>query len=120
VQFLCAPNQNASLAPFRAFIEYYFLKSKKECLVLGPQETETRYMITSAHSIIEVWRRLIASAEWHIIKGKEPDPACPPEKWKLKWVSEEEVERKGPGYRIVCVRATPYGSPNFTKWFLIL
>ncbi|KAK2036892.1 hypothetical protein LZ31DRAFT_426167, partial [Colletotrichum somersetense] len=47
----------------KQYLEYYLLKSEKICLALGPDEHETRLMITTAHTMSEVWKAQVTQAD---------------------------------------------------------
>ncbi|KAK4243658.1 hypothetical protein C7999DRAFT_36007 [Corynascus novoguineensis] len=79
--------------------------SVKERVVLGPEERAMVCTLNSAYSVIEVWRRLVAAAdfkvlsgEWKALRGNERYLEA--DRLFLRWEQEGE-QREGPAYLIV-------------------
>ncbi|RYP45213.1 hypothetical protein DL768_008406 [Monosporascus sp. mg162] len=64
--FVRHPEDPKAQAPFKSFLSTYVKSSKRKVVVLGPQEYEEKRMFNSAHSLTKVWRRLVASGEYHV------------------------------------------------------
>jgi hypothetical protein len=85
--------------------------SYKERVVLGPEERAMIRTLNSTYSVIEVWRRLIAAADFNVLRPErralrrqdEPEKAS---RLVLKWEQEGE-KREGPAYTIVKVCKAP-------------
>jgi hypothetical protein len=103
VNFVQHPETAEAQAPFRSFLHNYVEASVRICVVLDSREYAPRRMVNSASSLTEVWRRLVASADHHIIRQKRRDEPSRSEQWKLRWVSEDEGKREGPTYLMVKV-----------------
>ncbi|RYP64095.1 hypothetical protein DL771_008954 [Monosporascus sp. 5C6A] len=99
--FVKRPETAEAQAPFRAFLRTYAETSTQKRPILGPEEYESKRMVNSAFSLTEVWRRLVASGEHHIMRQQRRDYPTQAETWRLRWISKEEGSREGPAYRIV-------------------
>jgi hypothetical protein len=64
VDFSKDPSALRVQAPAQTFLHTYVVNSVKERIVLGPEERAMVRTVSSAYSVIEVWRRLIASSIW--------------------------------------------------------
>jgi hypothetical protein len=113
---LCLHDDLAKLAKARcvAFLRAYVKDSEQEFPILvpleetgeEPQETEWRRAVTSAHSLLNIWRSLIAEADaTGLLKKRREDPA---EKniWKLKFMDHTNRLGQGPVYEISKVSQT--------------
>lgn len=87
---------NDELAKARcvAFLKAYVRDSEQEFPILvpleetgeEPQETEWRRTLTSAHSLLNIWRSLIAEADATVLlKMRKKDPAKK-HTWRLKFM----------------------------------
>ncbi|KAI1326324.1 hypothetical protein F5Y16DRAFT_234669 [Xylariaceae sp. FL0255] len=101
VTFVHHPERAEAQAPFRGFLHRYVDESVQRRPILGPEEYEDRRMLDSAHSVTEIWRRLVASAEHRVFKQKRREGGPAAASLKLRWISKEEGGREGPAYRIV-------------------
>ncbi|KAI6082452.1 hypothetical protein F4821DRAFT_247161 [Hypoxylon rubiginosum] len=99
--FVKHPETSEGQAPFRAFLRTYVETSVQRRPVLDSREYEWKRMVNSAFSLTEVWRRIVASAENHIMRHQRKDYPSQAETWRLRWISKDEGSRQGPAYRIV-------------------
>ncbi|KAL2020081.1 hypothetical protein VTK56DRAFT_8885 [Thermocarpiscus australiensis] len=79
--------------------------SYKERIVLGPEERAMVRTVNSAYSVIEVWRRLVAAADFKVLRAERAalrrnDKLLEANRLFLKWAQEGE-KREGPAYSIV-------------------
>lgn len=91
-------------APFQAFLRTYAETSIQRRSILDSSEYESKRMVNSAFSLTEVWRRLVASGQHHVMRHQRRDCPSQAETWRLRWISKNEGSREGPAYRIVKVR----------------
>ncbi|KAG7284914.1 hypothetical protein NEMBOFW57_009529 [Staphylotrichum longicolle] len=70
VDFARNPSSAFVQAPVQAFLHQYVVNSEKERVVLGPEERAMIRTLNSAYSVIEVWRRLVASADFKVLRGE--------------------------------------------------
>lgn len=83
------------------------VNSVKERVVLGPEERAMVRTLNSAYSVIEVWRRLIASADFKVLRGERRalrgrEKYLEADRLFLRWEQEGD-KRDGPAYLIVKV-----------------
>lgn len=88
-------------APFQAFLRTYAETSIQRRSILDSSEYESKRMVNSAFSLTEVWRRLVASGQHHVMRHQRRDCPSQAETWRLRWISKNEGSREGPAYRIV-------------------
>jgi hypothetical protein len=72
--------------------------------VLSTQEYEWKRTVNSAFYLMDVWRRLVAEAEYHVMRPQRRAFPSEAATWALRWISKEEVAREGLAYIIVKVR----------------
>jgi hypothetical protein len=101
--FVLDPQNAENQAPFKPFLHLNIESSTRPCIVLDEREYEDRPMLTSAYSVTEVWRRLVASAAQHVIRHKSREEPERRDAWTLKWDHEDEGYKEGPAYTIVKV-----------------
>ncbi|KAG7293987.1 hypothetical protein NEMBOFW57_004048 [Staphylotrichum longicolle] len=87
------------------FLHQYVVNSEKERVVLGPEERAMIRTLNSAYSVIEVWRRLVASADFKVLRGERRalrarEKYLEAERLFLRWEQEGE-KRDGHAYLIV-------------------
>ena len=75
--------------------------------MLGPEERAMVRTVNSAYSVIEVWRRLVAAADFKVLRAeravlRRSDKILEANRLFLKW-SQEGEKREGPAYSIVKV-----------------
>ncbi|KAM7189007.1 Protein of unknown function (DUF3435) domain containing protein [Rhypophila sp. PSN 637] len=105
VDFAREPEAPRVQAPVQAFIHHYVQNSIKERIVLGPEERTMVRTLNSAYSVIEVWRRLVASADFKVLRGerralRRSEKYQEADRLFLRWEQEGE-KRDGPAYLIV-------------------
>ncbi|KAI0388289.1 hypothetical protein F5Y17DRAFT_463852 [Xylariaceae sp. FL0594] len=88
-------------APLRSFLRTYVELSVQKRPVLDAREYEYKRTLTSAFSLTEVWRRLVASADHEVMKRQRREDPAQAEVWTLRWISKEEGNREGPAYLLV-------------------
>ncbi|RYO80969.1 hypothetical protein DL762_007375 [Monosporascus cannonballus] len=101
LQFVAHPETADAQAPFKSFLRTYAETSAQKRVVLGPQEYEYKRMVNSAFTVTEIWRRLVACGEHHVMRQHRRDFPSQADTWRLRWISKEEGSREGPAYRIV-------------------
>ncbi|KAL2137751.1 hypothetical protein VTI28DRAFT_8386 [Corynascus sepedonium] len=92
-------------APVKAFLHTYVESSYQERVVLGPEERAMVRTVNCTFSVIEVWRRLIAAADFKVLRGERAalrrrEKYLEADRLFLKWPQEGE-KRDGPAYTIV-------------------
>jgi hypothetical protein len=68
VDFARDPTAPRVQAPVQAFLHQYVIGSVKERVVLGPEERTMVRTVNSAYSVIDVWRRLVAAADFKVLR----------------------------------------------------
>ncbi|RYP01717.1 hypothetical protein DL764_006110 [Monosporascus ibericus] len=101
LRFVAHPETADARAPFKSFLHTYAETSAQKRVVLGPQEYEYKRMVNSAFTVTEIWRRLVACGEHHVMQQHRRDVPSQADTWRLRWISKEEGSREGPAYRIV-------------------
>ncbi|KAH6653544.1 hypothetical protein BKA67DRAFT_323734 [Truncatella angustata] len=99
--FLRNSQSSEGQAPFRAFLRTYVESSVKKTLVLGPEEFVYVRTVDMAFTVQEVWRRLVAAAENHVMSALRQQYPSEASTWRLRWMSKEEGKKEGPAFRIV-------------------
>jgi hypothetical protein len=107
VDFARDPSNPKVLAPVRTFLHEYVESAYKERVLLGHEERAMVRTVNSAYSVIEVWRRLVAAADFNVLRVERAalrrnDQAQKASRLVLKWEQEGE-KREGPAYSIVKV-----------------
>ncbi|KAK4129016.1 hypothetical protein N657DRAFT_50085 [Parathielavia appendiculata] len=105
VDFARDPSVPSVQAPVQAFLHKFVENSVKERVVLGPEERAMVRTLNSAYSVIEVWRRLVAAADFKVLRGgrkalRKKEKYLEADRLFLKWEQEGE-RREGPAYLIV-------------------
>ncbi|KAK4111496.1 hypothetical protein N656DRAFT_846248 [Canariomyces notabilis] len=105
VDFAQDPSNPNVLAPIQTFLHKYVESSYKERVVLGPEERAMVRTVNSAYSVIEVWRRLVAAADFNVLHVERAalrrnGQAQKAGRLVLMWEQEGE-KREGPAYSIV-------------------
>lgn len=103
-------------APVQTFLHTYVVNSVKERVVLGPEERAMVRTLNSAYSVIEVWRRLIASADFKVLRGERRalrgrEKYLEADRLFLRWEQEGD-KRDRPAYLISCIPSRPSRSPR--------
>ncbi|KAI3331203.1 hypothetical protein F4824DRAFT_504220 [Ustulina deusta] len=101
ITFAQYPEKAEAQAPFRGFLHRYVDDSVQIRVTLGSEEYENKRMLDQAHSVVEIWRRLVASAEHRVFKPNRRNGGPEAATLKLRWISKDEGEREGPAFRIV-------------------
>ncbi|KAI1093468.1 hypothetical protein F5B19DRAFT_482691 [Rostrohypoxylon terebratum] len=104
--FVQHPETSEAQAPFRAFLRTYVELSMELRVTLDPCEYELKRTVNSALSLTDIWRRLVASGDYYVLRHQRRDypsqaETCPCHTWRLRWISKDEGSREGPAYRIV-------------------
>lgn len=98
-----------------AFLRNYVKKSEQEFPVLvpleetgmdGTKETEWRRTVTSAHTLLNVWRSLIAQADSTVLLKKRREDPANKHTWRLKFMDHTNRQGQGPVYEISKVSQT--------------
>lgn len=103
ITFAQYPEKAEAQAPFRGFLHRYVDDSVQIRVILGSEEYENKRMLDQAHSVVEIWRRLVASAEHRVFKPNRRNGGPEAATLKLRWISKDKGEREGPAFRIVKV-----------------
>jgi hypothetical protein len=82
------------------FLKAYVKDSVQEFPVLGPEETELRRTVTSAHSLLNVWRSLIAQADATVLLKKRKEDPANKHIWRLKFMDHTNRHGQGPVYEV--------------------
>lgn len=101
LEFVQQPGDPRAQAPFKTFLTTCLDLSKRQEVVLGSQEVEARRTLNSAHSVTEIWRRLVAAAEYHVMQPQRKGNPADANIWRIRWIHKDEGHREGPAYRIV-------------------
>lgn len=83
-----------------AFLKEYVKNSEQEFPILGPEETERRRTVTSAHSLLNVWRSLIAQADATVLLKKRKEDRPNKNIWRLKFMDHTNRLGQGPVYEV--------------------
>jgi hypothetical protein len=70
----------------RSFLRFFVKRSVRKVLSLGPEEYKEKQMITSANSLLNCWRNLIAHADATVLKEKRDEEPSKEGLWRLKWM----------------------------------
>lgn len=113
---LCYNKDNAKdLA--RAFLTEYVQESQDATVVLGPEERIEQRSVTSALSLLGVWRSLVAVADRTVLaRLRKLEPFHNPA-WRLKWM--DNTSRKGSG-AVFEVSKVRLSSPCFLPLYISL
>ncbi|KAI1861508.1 hypothetical protein JX265_009475 [Neoarthrinium moseri] len=101
VTFARRPQAPDAQGPFRAFLRAYVESSYQKRLALTSDEYEYVRTVDSAFSVQEAWRRLVASAEYHVMKDLRQKNPAEADTFRIRWISKDEGAREGPAYQIV-------------------
>src|SRR5947207_12733359 len=88
----------------KTFLDSYVENSKRYFLVLGPKERELRRTVTSAATVREVWRALIAEADRTVLRDKRQQDRDNSTMWELQFVDNTKRYGKGPVFEVSKVR----------------
>ena len=103
-----------------AFLKAYVKDSEQEFPILvpleetmgeEPQETECRRTVTSAHSLLNIWRSLIAEADATVLLKKRREDPANKNIWRLKFMDHTNRQGQGPVYEISKVNQTSISPP---------
>lgn len=98
-----------------AFLKYYVKKSRQEFPILvpleetgmeGTKETEWRQTVTSAHTLLNVWRCLVAEADCTLLLKKRQDDPANVHTWRLKFMDHTNAKGQGPVFEVSKVGRT--------------
>ncbi len=120
---LCSNSDLADLAKdkCRAFLQAYVRESAETVLVLGPEETASKPTVTSAYSLLNVWRSLIAEADATVLWDKRQKDRLNKDTWRLKFMDYCNRKGQGPVFEISKVSRTPLLLPlHFCSALLFL
>jgi hypothetical protein len=104
-------NSDLATSRCRAFLRGYVEDSVQEIPTLGPEETVKKRTITSANSLLQVWRGLIARADATVLKHKRREDPSKKDTWTLKFMDHSNRQGRGPVFEISRVSQTPALSP---------
>lgn len=65
-----------------------------------PPETEERRTITSAHTLLNIWRSLIAQADATVLLKKRKEDPANKDTWRLKFMDHTNAKGKGPVFEV--------------------
>jgi hypothetical protein len=90
------------------FLTNYVQSSKVEFPILVPleqtapatPETETRQTVTSANSLLNVWRSLIAEADRTVLLARRKEDPKNKSIWRLKFMDHTNSKGNGPVYEV--------------------
>jgi hypothetical protein len=100
VDFAREPSVPRAQAIVQGFLHKYVENSYKERVVLGPEERVLVRAVNSAYSVIEVWRRLVAAADFKVLRAERAalrrnDKLLEANRLFLKWAQEGEAAKNG-------------------------
>jgi hypothetical protein len=72
----------------------------------GTKEKEMRRTITSAHTLLNVWRSLIAEADCTILLKKRQEDPANKHIWRLKFIDHANAKGQGPVFEVSKVGRT--------------
>jgi hypothetical protein len=114
-------NDDLAKARCVAFLKAYVKDSKQEFPILiplgetreEPQETEWKGTVTSAHSLLNIWRSLIAEADATVLLEKRRQDPAKKDIWRLRFMDHTNRLGQGPVYEVSKVGQTslPHHSP---------
>jgi hypothetical protein len=101
-------NDDSTKARCVAFLKAYVKDSEQEFPILvpleetgeEPQETKGRRTVTSAHSLLNIWRSLIAEADATVLLKKRREDPAKKNIWRLKFMDHTNKLGQGPVYEI--------------------
>ncbi|KAF4632838.1 hypothetical protein G7Y89_g5286 [Cudoniella acicularis] len=93
-------NSDLATSRCRAFLRGYVEDSVQEVPTLGPEETAKKRTITSANSLLQVWRGLIARADATVLKYKRREDPLKKDTWTLKFIDYSNRQGRGPVFKI--------------------
>lgn len=70
MDFAREPSAPRGQAIVQGFLHRYVENSYKERVALGPEERAMVRTVNSAYSVIEVWRRLVAAADFKVLRAE--------------------------------------------------
>lgn len=105
--FASNPTEPGVQPHIKTFLHEYVRNSVTERVVLGPEERALVRTVNSVYSVIEVWRKLVASADYNVLRHQRSELRKRGDRQAaallfLKWEQEGEC-REGPAYVIVKV-----------------
>ncbi|KAI1321134.1 hypothetical protein F5Y16DRAFT_413825 [Xylariaceae sp. FL0255] len=86
---------------FRLFFRTYVDLSVQKRPVLDVREYVYERTLNSAFSLTDVWRKLVATADYEVIKNQRRKNTTQADVWRLRWISKKEGSRESPAYLIV-------------------
>ena len=92
----------------QVFLTGYVRHSLHMRFVLDARERAMVRTVTNASSVVEIWRGLVAAADFYIM---EPKRKAQPKKarfWRLQWFANVEGRLIGPGFKVVLVSDTVF------------
>jgi hypothetical protein len=92
------------------FLTSYVRNSLRMRFVLDARERAKVRAVTHALTVVEVWRRLVAAADFHIMVPKRRAQPNKARFWRLQWLHDVEGSIVGPGFKVVAVSDTPVPS----------
>ncbi|KAI3333971.1 hypothetical protein F4824DRAFT_512558 [Ustulina deusta] len=101
ITFAQYPEKAEAQAPFQRFLYRYMDNFVQICVTLGSEEYENKQILDQAHSVVEIWQRLVASAERRVFKPNRRNRSPEAATLKLRWISKDKSKRESPAFRIV-------------------
>lgn len=95
--------QDTAIQAIKVFLTSYVRNSLQERIVLDERESVKGRAVTSALSVVMIWRALIAAADFRIMEPKRRDRPKEARSWTLQWLQEVEGRLIGPGFKVVLV-----------------
>jgi len=79
-------------------------------IVLDARECAKVRTVTHASTVVDIWRALVAAANFHVMETKRRAQPKRARFWRLQWLHDVEGRLTGPGFKVVLVSHTffPY------------
>ena len=84
----------------RAFLRAYVKYSFQQVPILGPEEYEEKQTVTSANTLLNVWRCLIAQADATVLLDQRRKDPSNKDTWRLKFLDHTNRKGHGPVFEI--------------------
>ncbi|KAI9658227.1 MAG: hypothetical protein M1821_002359 [Bathelium mastoideum] len=84
----------------RAFLRRFVVDSVHTVPALGPEEQERKQAVTSANTLLNVWRCLIAKADDTVLREKRKRDPTNKNKWRLKFMDHANRRGNGPVFEV--------------------
>ena len=95
--------QDTASETIKVFLTSYVRNSVQERVVLDEREHAEVRTVTSAVSVLWIWRALVAAADFYIMEPKRQAQPKKARVFRVQWVREVDGRLRGPGFKIVMV-----------------